>query len=383
MGSSFRPIGNKDQPVTSETVDQTNADCEPAIRSTSDRISSISTARIAGAEPAVPPSFTPHRWIRGGHLQTVLSLRPPKTPHLQPALHWVKLADGDRIALHDDRPAAWIPGDASVMLVHGLCGCRMSPYMVRLADQFTRLGVRVFRLEMRGCGFSADHSRRLTHAGRSDDCLAALAYIADVTEAGEMAAVGVSLGGNQLLRAAGRIGAGLDALPDWADRWKRLVAVSPPIDLLRCSDNLQRPLLRGYNRYFISNLLRRLPDHIRQSPESMQRCVRPWPKTLRELDERITAPLSGFRDAEDYYQQASSGPLLASIRIPSLILTAANDPIVPIDCFTDLDVPAASKSNLSSDPLRLLITPSGGHVGFFAHGTERFYMDQVIRWWCS
>lgn len=135
--------------------------------------------------------------------------------------------------------------------------------MVRLADQFTRLGIRVFRLEMRGCGFSAEHSRQLTHAGRSDDCLAALSYIAKITGDGEMAAVGVSLGGNQLLRAAGRIGAGLDTLPVWAARWKRLVAVSPPIDLLRCSDNLQRPLLRAYNRYFIGNLLRRLPDQIR------------------------------------------------------------------------------------------------------------------------
>lgn len=115
----------------------------------------------------------------------------------------------------------------------------------------------------------------------------------------------------------------------------------------------------------------------------MHRCLRPWPKTLRELDERITAPLSGFLDAEDYYRQSSSGPLLDWIQVPTLILTAANDPIVPVGCFFDLDLPSASKSNLSSDPLRLLVTPSGGHVGFFAGGAERFYMDQVIRWWCS
>lgn len=330
-----------------------------------------------------PPSFDPHRWIRGGHLQTLLSLRSPKAPHLSPHLHWVTLDDGDQIALHDDLPSQWQPGDASVMLVHGLCGCRLSPYMIRLADQFTRIGVRVFRLEMRGCGAGADRSRGLTHAGRSDDCLAALTRIAELTGEGDLATVGISLGGNQLLRAAGRLGAGLDEVPDWAHRWTRLVAVSPPIDLRRCSDNLQRPMMRGYNRYFISNLLRRLPKHIRQSPELMRMCSRPWPKTLREFDDRITAPMSGFRDAADYYEQSSAAPVVSSIAIPSLILTAADDPIVPVDCFENLDLPEPSKSDLHRHPVRFLITPRGGHIGFFARGSERFYMDRVVRWWCA
>jgi len=363
--ATVRPIGNKDLPVASQRIEQFGVSCEPPLHST------------------VPPAFDPHRWIRGGHLQTLLSLRSPKAPHLRPKLHWVTLDDGDQIALHDDMPPQWQPGDASLMLVHGLCGCRLSPYMIRLADQFTRMGVRVFRLEMRGCGVAADHSRGLTHAGRSDDCLAAITRIAELTGEGDIATVGISLGGNQLLRAAGRLGAGLDNAPDWAHRWTRLVAVSPPIDLQRCSDNLQRPMLRGYNRYFIGNLLRRLPQHIRQSPELMQRCARPWPKTLRELDDRITAPISGFRDAEDYYDQSSAGPLLSSIAIPSLILTAANDPIVPVECFTNLDLPQPSKLDLERHPVRLLITPCGGHIGFFARGRERFYMDRVIRWWCA
>jgi hypothetical protein len=223
----------------------------------------------------------------------------------------------------------------------------------------------------------------LTHAGRSDDCLAALTRIAHLTGKGDLAAVGVSLGGNQLLRAAGRLGAGLDDGPDWAHRWTRLVAVSPPIDLRRCSDNLQRPMLRGYNRYFIGNLLSRLPRHIRQSPELMRMCARPWPKTLREFDDRITAPISGFRDAADYYEQSSAAPLVSSISIPSLILTAADDPIVPVDCFANLDLPEPSKSDLHRHPVRLLITPGGGHIGFFARGSERFYMDRVVRWWCA
>lgn len=373
--------------MASQRIEQYGVSCEPPSHDEMDQHDVRSHWKAIGRPSAfnsqTPPKFDPHRWIRGGHLQTLLSLRSPKAPHLRPNLHWVKLQDGDQIALHDDMPSQWKPGDSSVMLVHGLCGCRLSPYMVRLADQFTRAGVRVFRLEMRGCGVAADHSRGLTHAGRSDDCLAALACIAEITGEGDLAAVGISLGGNQLLRAAGRIGAGIDDSPQWLHRWTRLVAVSPPIDLQLCSDNLQRTMLRGYNRYFIGNLLSQLPRHIRQSPELMQRCARPWPKTLRELDDRITAPISGFRDAEDYYEQSSAAPVVASIAIPTLILSAANDPIVPVECFTNLDLPAPSNDNHQQHPVRLLITPCGGHIGFFARGTERFYMDQVVRWWCA
>lgn len=367
-------------------IDQVGIGCEPPVM-TGGMTSGVDVAGGLGRERPLrwsnPPTFIPHRWIRGGHLQTLLSLRSPNAPHLAPRLHWVTLDDGDQIALHDDQPVRWRPGDPAVMLVHGLCGCRFSPYMVRLADQFTRIGIRVFRLEMRGCGVSASRTERLTHAGRSDDCLAALGRIAALTEAGEIAAVGISLGGNQLLRAAGRLGAGLDRMPAWADRWTRLVAVSPPIDLLRCSDNLQRPLLRAYNRYFIRNLLSRLPEPLQRSPELAERCLRPWPRTLRELDDRITAPLSGFRDAVDYYQQASSAALLRSITIPSLILTAANDPIVPVDCFSELGLRQPTESDPQSDAVRLLVTPCGGHVGFLARGPQRFYLDQVVRWWCA
>jgi uncharacterized protein len=337
----------------------------------------------AACEPLPPlpalalPPFVSHRLIRGGHLQTILSLRAPELRSLQPKLHWIVLPDGDVLALHDDQPADWMPGAPSVMLVHGLCGCRQSPYMIRLTHRFIQLGVRVFRLELRGCGVAQDRCREITHAGRSDDCLAALGRIAELSGAGPIAAVGVSLGGNQLLLAAGRIGAKQQPRPAWADRWTRLVAVSPPIDLLRCSENMERRLLRGYNRYFIGHLMRRLPAHIRQSPELMRRCARPWPRTLRELDERITAPLSGFSGADDYYRRSSSAPLLESIEVPSLILTAADDPIVPVDCFTTVSPRIAEHRSV-----RLLIAPGGGHVGFFARGSERFWMDQVIEHWC-
>lgn len=327
----------------------------------------------------VPP-FVPHPLIRGGHLQTIFSLRPPRGPELRPTLHWIELPDGDVLALHDDSPPAWQPGLPSVMLVHGLCGCSLSPYMIRLARRFTAAGVRVFRLELRGCGAARDRCVGLTHAGRSDDCLAALGFIAELTGDGPLWTAGISLGGNQLLLAAAGLGEAATLPPPWAARWQRLVAVSPPIDLVRCSENMQRRLLRGYNRYFIRHLMSRLPLPIRQSPELLQRFERPWPRTLRELDERITAPLSGFRDALDYYTRCSAVTALDSIRLPTLIVAAGDDPIVPVDCFHHLvERPAQNKQQSSA--VSLMITPAGGHVGFLARGPSRFWIDEAIESW--
>lgn len=326
------------------------------------------------------PKFRQHHWIRGGHLQTLLALRLPAESHLQPRLHWVELADGDRIALHDDCPPQWRAGDPSLLIAHGLSGDRNSPYMLRMAPHFNRLGVRVFRLEMRGCGLARQTCRGVTHAGRSLDCLAALSHIAEETQAGPMWAVGVSLGGNQLLRAAGQLGSGDLPLPDWFDRWTRLMAVSPPIDLRRCSEHFQRVRLRPYNHFFIRNLLQSLPDWAHDSQDLSPRFARPWPKTLRELDDRITAPLSGFRDAMDYYQQASSAPLIPEIRVPTLILASTDDPLIPADCYHDLQRQLDTEPG---HPVRMLLTRRGGHVGFIARGNSRHYMDQVVYWWMA
>lgn len=328
---------------------------------------------------ASAPVFHEHRWIRGGHLQTLISLRVPAGARLQPTLHWVELDDGDRIALHDDCPPQWRPGAASLLIAHGLSGDRNSPYMLRLAPHFFRLGIRVFRLEMRGSGMARDTCRGVTHAGRSLDALAALERIADLTKAGTIGTLGVSLGGTQLLRAAGQLGSGQLPPPAWLPRWTRLMAVSPPVDLERCSNHFQRLHLRPYNHFFIRNLIQGLPQWAQQSQDFAAVFEQPWPRTLRELDDRVTAPLSGFRDAIDYYRQASSGPLIPAIRIPTLILASTDDPMIPAGCYHDLQ---PLLDNVDNDhPVRLLLTRGGGHVGFIARGKARHYMDEVADWW--
>lgn len=318
-----------------------------------------------------PPSFRVHPFLFGGHLQTLATVAPGRANGLSPTQIRVPVSDGDSIMLHRDRPTDRPRGDA-VLLVHGLTGCHAAPYMIRLATRLTQAGVTVYRMDMRGFGAATALTKNLSHAGRSDDCLAALAVMADEVP-GKLFGVGVSLGGNQLLRGLGRIGRGVDAAPGWIDRLGGIIAVSPPIDLLRCSDRMQRRRMRPYNRYFIRSLLRRIPPGVAARADFGDCIGGPRPRTLRELDERFTAPLSGFENAAEYYAWSSANRVTASIRVPALVVTSADDPIVPVGCFTD-------DRNIWSPSTQLIVTPRGGHVGF-VDWRRKCWMDDVVAQW--
>jgi predicted alpha/beta-fold hydrolase len=190
-----------------------------------------------------------------------------------------------------------------------------------------------------------------------------------------MRAIGVSLGANQLLRAVGRIGAGIDTTPAWFDRLQRIAAVAPPLDLQRCSDNMERWILRPYNYYFIRALLARAPARVRQRDDFQQSVLAGRPKTLRELDDRITAPLSGFADAAEYYTRSSATSVTLHNPVRTLVLAAADDPIVPIGCFVD-------DKHQWPDSTSLVVSKTGGHVGFIDR-RKRSWMDRVMEAWFS
>lgn len=318
-----------------------------------------------------PPKFHPNPFLFSGHLQTLATVAPGRSNRLSPTQIRVPVSGDDAIMLHRDRATMPDSGDA-VLLVHGLTGCHAAPYMIRLATRLTEAGMTVYRMDMRGFGTATNLTRNLAHAGRSDDCLAALATVADDVP-GKIFAVGVSLGGNQLLRGFGRIGRGDDALPTWMNRVGGVVAVSPPIDLLRCSDRMQRRRMRPYNRYFIRSLLNRIPPGVAARADFGDCVGGPRPRTLRELDDRFTAPLSGFASATAYYDWSSANRVTASIDVPTLVVTAADDPIVPVGCFTD-------DRSIWSPSTRLIVTRRGGHVGF-VDWRWKCWMDEIVTGW--
>ncbi len=245
--------------------------------------------------------------------------------------------------------------------------------MIRLANRFFDAGLRVYRMDMRGVGAASRLSRNVLHSGRSDDVLAALTEIASQTVSGPMMAMGVSLGGHQLLRAVSRIGAGLDQAPPWFDRLERIAVVAPPFNLPACSKNMQRFSRRLYNHYFIRNLIANAPPLVRERDEYKQLMAKRRPRTLFELDDKMTAPMSGFDGAVDYYQRCSIHEIAVHNPVNTLVLVANDDPIVPITNFTD---PAVRWP----DTTTLHVTRTGGHAGFIDRNRNS-WMDLAISRW--
>ena len=306
-------------------------------------------------------------------MQTILSIGNRDRSVLAPAQHLVSVSDGDAIVIHEDRPPDWSPENGSMLLIHGLSGSHAAPYMIRLASRFFDAGICVYRMDMRGVGAARELSRNVLHSGRSDDVLAALTEIANQTETGPMMAMGVSLGGHQLLRAVSRIGAALDQVPPWFDRLERIAVVAPPFNLPACSQNMGRLSRRIYNHYFIRNLMANAPPLVRERDEYKRLIADRRPRTLYELDDKMTAPMSGFDGALDYYQKCSIHQIAMHNPVNTLVLVAADDPIVPITNFTDPAIRWA-------DATTLHVTRTGGHAGFIDRNRNSWMDLAIARW---
>jgi predicted alpha/beta-fold hydrolase len=250
----------------------------------------------------------------------------------------------------------------------GLAGCHQSGYLVRTAAKLNTKNVRTFRLDHRGWGAGAGLARLPFHAGRSEDVLAAMRFLAKTCPGSPLAVVGFSLSGNVVLKALGEWS---DELPGLLDK---ACALTPPVDLSACADWMERPANRFYNRHMVSCLLSHLKVNNRPLPNANGRPVKP-PKSIRLFDDLYTAPASGFLSVEDYYTKSSSAPFLKKIEVPTLIIAAADDPMIPVSSFANLGL---------SPQIHLHLSPSGGHLGFIGRNgqdPDRRWLDwRIVDW---
>lgn len=314
--------------------------------------------------------FYSHLLLPSGHLQTLAGAFIPRQMAPDRAVqHRVSLDDGDQIVLHDDCPAVWQAGARIALLIHGLAGCHASSYMQRIAHKLNCRGVRTFRMNLRGCGTGLGLARLPYHSGRSDDAAAALRVISAICRGSPTTLIGFSLGGNISLKLLGESHADLPSNLD------RAVAVCPPVDLKQCVDSLQRGVNRLYDRHFVRRLVEQIETQCRLLPDAPRLDGRKRPRGVFEFDEWFTAPVCGFGTAENYYRCCSSAQFVPAIRVPTLILAAADDPLIPSQAFTNLQLSSA---------VTLRMTRSGGHLGFIGRRNgdpDRHWMDwRVVEW---
>lgn len=301
------------------------------------------------AEPAPPPYRAPW-WLPGGHLQTIWPYLVGAPPIALRRERWER-TDGDFNDLD------WLDGPPEaplVVLFHGLEGGSRSHYACALMHALRRVGWRGVVAHFRGCSGEPNRLPRAYHAGDSAEIAAFLAHLRRKAGTAPLYAVGVSLGGNALLKWLGEWG------PRALDYVQRAAAVSAPLDMLAAGQALDRGLNRLYAWHFLLSLKRKIRQKraLHTAHLGHLRLAGLW--SLRAFDDRITAPLHGFVDALDYWRRASAKPLLQHIRVPTLILHARNDPFLPA---TALPSPA------EASPAVILEYPAeGGHVGFLTGG---------------
>lgn len=314
--------------------------------------------------------FRAHPLLATGHLQTLAGVfLPSRTTAETARQHRVVFDDGDQSVLHDDCPAEWQAGDRTALLIHGLAGSHASPYMVRIAGKLNRRGVRTFRMDLRGCGAGSGLARFPYHSGRSKDAAAALRKISELCPNSPTTLIGFSLAGNITLKLLGEAPRDLPANLD------RAVAVCPPVDLMQCVRSLARGVNRFYDRHFVRQLVQQVAEQRRQIPQIPALDKKRLPRGVWEFDEAFTAPVCGFGTAANYYRLSSSAQFVPEIRLPTLILAAADDPLVPGEMIRNLNVPEA---------VTLCLTRSGGHLGFIGRSNgdpDRRWMDwRVVEW---
>ena len=258
-------------------------------------------------------------------------------------------------------------GPPMVLAVHGLTACDRAPYMVAMARIALRAGFDVLRLNVRNCGGTENLCRTLYHSGLTSDLREVVAALAPRP----LYLAGFSMGGNMVLKLAGEWG---DEPPSHV---RAACAISPPVRLDLCSRQVGRSRNTVYERRFLRHLRAALRRKREAMPELFAGTILPDPNSVWEFDELVTAPAFGYRDASDYYTQCSASRFLAGIRLPSLVLQAEDDPLVPFESF---DLP-----DWEENPwLRLLSERHGGHVAFLAKGRRPFWcQDQAVRFFAA
>ena len=294
-------------------------------------------------------TYRPPLWLQGGHLQTIHPVLLRKPGRVTGRSEKLELDDGDFLDLE------W-QGDASERLViisHGLEGSSRAKYVQGMAAAAVRRGWDVLAWSFRGCGGEINRLPSFYHSGKTEDLELVIRHALSTHPAKRISLIGFSLGGNLTLKYVGERGTGIHPEIDTA------VAFSVPCELACSSRKLAELQNRVYMERFLKSLREKVVAKQQLFPGLIDAKGVERIRTFAEFDDRFTAPLHGFQDAEDYWTRSSCRRVLSGIAIPSLLVNAANDPILGSECYPH----AEARDN---DLFHFEVPDSGGHVGFGA-----------------
>ncbi len=294
--------------------------------------------------------YVPAWWLRGGHSQTLWGKFLRKRYDVPMFVERLSTPDDDfldiwRLPASDTSPR--------LVALHGLEGSPRSEFLTALARGAQARGWGMDIVVNRGCGEEMNRAPRYYYAGDSADLGTAIAHIVRTHPTAPLLLCGISLGGNLLLKWLGEHGADLPNTVVGA------AAISVPFDLARSCRRIDSGSSRIYSRNFLRTMKPKALAKIAQHPgiasiDAVRRADSIW-----SLDDAFTAIVHGFRDAADYYAQCSSIRFLDAIRVPTLLLSARDDPFHPPEVLDEVAAIAGRNTALTTD-----FPDRGGHVGF-------------------
>jgi uncharacterized protein len=311
--------------------------------------------------PLISESTYRSPWLfRSAHAQTIYPAVFRRVPLITAERERIETPDGDFLDLDWHRNAI---SKSMVILTHGLEGNSRQAYMQGMARIFARAGWNVLAWNFRGCSGEVNRQINSYHSGATQELQIILDHVFQHTGFSEITLVGFSLGGNVTLKYLGDRANSVDT------RIKSAVTISVPCDLASSSKRLERTENRIYMALFMRTLRKKIRHKMELFPGRVLDHGLDEMRTFAQFDDAYTAPMHGFKDANDYWTSASSKPFLKKITIPTLLINALDDPFLAEACY-----PTAAARE--STTFHLEIPTHGGHVGFVSFGQNKTYWSE-------
>lgn len=315
--------------------------------------------------------FRPAWWLPGPHLPTVFGKLVRRIPPAHQRIERWATPDGDSVSVARLDPAH--PGAPILTIFHGLEGTVRSTYAQGLMHQARARGWGAALLVWRTCDGRIPTVPRMYHSGETSDADFFMRKLAAEQPDSPLVATGVSLGANVLLKW---LGEQRSAIPSTL---RAAAAISTPFDLAAGSRYLEQGFSRAYVWHFVRNLKRKARAALERHPSlPVDRRRLEAARSFWDFDDCFTAPVHGFRDAEDYYARSSSLPVLRSVQLPTLLYSAVDDPFLPSSVLDRVREVARTTATLHPQ-----FTPRGGHVGWVSGSpfSPVYHMEaHVVAW---
>ncbi len=307
----------------------------------------------------VHSSYVAPSLLANGHLQTLLPALFRKVTGVAYQRERIATPDGDFLDLD------WVVQGSPrlAVIAHGLEGNSQRAYVRGMVKALARNGWDAVVWNARGCSGESNRGLRFTHSGATEDLHTVIAHLTNTGAYEELALLGFSLGGNVTLKYLGERS---QELHPWI---RKAVTFSVPCDLRSGSLQLASPINQIYMRHFLLSLRQKIRAKMKSMPGKIHDHDYSQLRTFKDFDDRYTAPIHGFADAEDYWRQCSCRPALKNISIPTLLINARNDPFLAEPCYPIAEAEA-------NPHLHLEMPASGGHVGFITFNRQGEYWSE-------